>query len=490
MAGFKLEGNVSGNTAEVNAAGELMVTGGSATKTNAGFGVMLCENSDGTYIGGVPYRKSPAISANNRLTVGTDTPAFDYVFNSTISNSNIWKTVFATQTITASSGFLNLNANSTVTTTTHCYYQTWRTFDIRSNFAVKVGAELQISATMPANQVFEYGLFLGVANAAPADGVFFRVTSAGIIGVMNYNGVETATSPFTFGLTVGTTSKLTFMISNNEVEYWVHNTGGSPQLLGELNIPAANGNPFSTGSLPLTFSNRNPGTVTGPAIIKIASCLVEHRDGNFEKPFPHQQAAMGKGLYVLPDGSTIPTTGAKTSLWANSTAPTAVVLTNTTAAFTGLGGIVAVLPATLAVNSDGILLSYQNPAGGLAQTPRTLYITGVYLQGAVSVILAGGPVTYTYALAYGHTAVSLATAQTASFATATTKAPVIVPLGAMDNYVVTAPVGTVGARVSMPFATPIVVNPGEFIQVIARNLGVVTTLGAITFNIGFDGYWE
>jgi hypothetical protein len=279
------------------------------------------------------------------------------------------------------------------------------------------------------------------------------------------------------------------MISNNEVEFWVHSTGGTPQLLGEINIPAGNGNPFSTGALPLTYSNRNSGAVTGPSIIKIASSVVIERDGNFNKPFSHQQAGMGKNLTVITDGTTVPTTGAKTSLWANNTAPTAAAITNTTAAFSGLGGIVAVLP-TLAVASDGILLSYQNVAGGVSQTPRNLYITGVALQGAVSVILTGGPVTYAYALAYGHSAVSLATAQTASFATATTRAPIIVPLGAIDNFIVTAPVGTIGQRIISTFDTPLLVEPGMFIQVLARNLGVVTTLGAITFNIGFTGYWE
>lgn len=485
---MRIEGNISGNVVEVNAAGELKSTGGSGTKTNAGFGVMVCENSDGTYLAGVPYRKSPQISPAARLRVGIDTPAFDYAFNSTISNSNIWKTVFVTQTITASSGFLNLNANATVGTTTHCYYQTWRHFDIRSNFSTRLGAELQLSAAIPASQIFEMGLFLGVANAAPGDGAFFRCTSAGVTGVLSYSGAET-TSLFTYTLPVAITTKLFIVLNNNEVEFWVHVLGDTPQLLGEISIPAGNGNPFATTSLPLTFSNRNSGAVTGPAIIKIASAIVFHKDGNFGRTFQHQQAGMGKSLTVLTDGATVPTTGAKTSLWANSTAPTAAAITNTTAAFSGLGGIVAVLP-TLAVASDGILLSYQNVAGGVAQTPRNLYITGVALQGAVSVILTGGPVTYAYALAYGHSAVSLATAQTASFATATTRAPTIVPLGAIDNFVVTAPVGTIGQRLVTTFDTPLLVEPGMFIQVLARNLGVVTTLGAITFNIGFTGYWE
>ena len=488
MAGFRIEGNVSGNVVEVNSANELKTTGGSATTGNAGYNVNLFENSDGTYTAGVPYRESPLVTGDKRLAVGLDTPLFDYSFNGTISNSSVWKTAFTTQTITASSGFLNLNANSTATTTTYCSYQTWKHFSLRGNGSMHITYTVQNSVAIPANQVHEGGLFLAVANAVPADGVFFRWTSAGLYGVLIYNGSEVATSVFSFTPTTGVNFQLIMNIYENEVEFWVQAQGSDAKLLGELAVPNANGQPFLTSGLPLCFANRNPGTATSPAIIKISDCHIDLRDCNYNKPYEAQLAGMGQHCSLLPDGSTIPTTGGKTSLWANSTAPTAAAITNTTAAFTGLGGIMAVLP-TLAAASDGILFSYQNPTGGIAQTPRTLYISGLTLQGAVSVILAGGPVTYAYAVAYGHTAVSLATAETATFATATTHAPRIIPIG-MDNFIVTAPAGTLGVRQQLQLSVPIAINPGEFVQIIARNIGTVTTTGAITFVASFDGYWE
>ena len=181
-------------------------------------------------------------------------------------------------------------------------------------------------------------------------------------------------------------------------------------------------------------------------------------------------------------------TQGKTTLWTNNTAPTAVALTNTAAAFTGLGGIVAVLP-TLAANSDGKLITYQNPAPTINLTGRNLYITRVTLSGAVSVILAGGPVVYAFGLAVGHTATTLATAETGSFVNNTAHAPRVMPLG-MASYPVTAAVGTVGQSIDLNFDTPVCVKPGEFIDVIARNIGVVTTTGAITMLISIGGYWE
>ena len=488
MAGFRIEGNTSGNVAEVTAANEIRTTGGSATIAGGGYNVSLFENSLGTYTGGVPYRESPLVTGDGRLSVGMDTPLFDYTFNGTISNSSVWKTAFTTQTVAASGGFLQLNANSTATTTTYCAYSTWKHFSMRGGSSLHVNWTWQSSLNIPANQISEAGLFIPVANAIPGDGVFVRWTSAGLYGVTIFNGVETATSVFTYAPTAGVNYQLAMNVYENEVEFWVQVQGAGAALLGELTVPNANGQPFLTSGLPLAFVNRNSGTVTSPAVIKISDAHIDMRDANHNKPYQHQLAAMGAMISQLPDGSAIPTTGAKTTIWANNTAPTAVAMTNTTAAFTGLGGIAAVLP-TLAAASDGVLFSYQNPVGTVNQTPRTLYITGLTLQGAVSVILTGGPVTYAYALAYGHTAVSLATAETATFATATTKAPRIVPIG-MDNFIVTAPAGTLGGQQQLILNTPIAINPGEFVQIIARNIGTVTTLGAVTFVASFDGYWE
>jgi hypothetical protein len=153
-----------------------------------------------------------------------------------------------------------------------------------------------------------------------------------------------------------------------------------------------------------------------------------------------------------------------------------------------LGGIAAVLP-TLAASSDGKLFTYQVPAGTINITGRNLYITRVTLKGAVTVILAGGPVIYAYALAVGHTATTLVTTETASFANNTTHAPRVMGLG-IESYPATAAVGTLGTGVDLNFDTPICVRPGEFVDIIARNLGTVTTTGAITIVASIGGYWE
>jgi hypothetical protein len=166
-----------------------------------------------------------------------------------------------------------------------------------------------------------------------------------------------------------------------------------------------------------------------------------------------------------------------TALYSNSLAAGAgAAMTNTTAALgTGLGGQFSVQP-TLAVGTDGIVCSFQVPAGSINITPRRLVISGIQIQGAITTALTGGPVVYAYSLAYGHTALSLATAETGSFVTATTKAPRRVPLG-YETYAATAAVGVIGGGIKIAFSKDIVVNPGEFVAIVAKNFGVVTSAG-------------
>jgi hypothetical protein len=57
-------------------------------------------------------------------------------------------------------------------------------------------------------------------------------------------------------------------------------------------------------------------------------------------------------------------------------------------------------------------------------------------------------------------------------------------------YAATAAVGTLGQRIQLRFQSPIVVQPGEFVQTVAKNLGTVTSAGVIANLISFDAKWE
>ena len=189
--------------------------------------------------------------------------------------------------------------------------------------------------------------------------------------------------------------------------------------------------------------------------------------------------------YQGPTGGTM----GSTALYTNNHAPGAgTAATNTTAALgSGLGGQFSLLP-TLAANTDGIISSYQVPLGTTAVPGKSLYVKGVYIRGIVTTVLAGNatPVILLWSLAFGHNTVTLATASD----TAVLKSPRRIPLG-IQTWAAAAAVATQADRdISIQLVSPVVVQPGEFIQTVAKNVGVVTTSGVITFLIAIDSYWE
>lgn len=149
-----------------------------------------------------------------------------------------------------------------------------------------------------------------------------------------------------------------------------------------------------------------------------------------------------------------------------------------------MGGQFAALP-TLAVNTDGIVCSYQNPLGTIAITGKQLVITGVTVKAIVTTALVGNatPVIYFLSLAYGHTSVSLATTEAVN-----AKAPRRIPLG-LIQFAAAAAVGAASETVQVKFDRPIPVYPGEFAAIAAKNVGVVTTTGVVTFLVTYDWGW-
>jgi hypothetical protein len=431
-------------------------------------------------------------SDDYRLAVGRCTPLLDYNFNGTAQATGQWKCLYTTMTMTEGGGSVLCNANSTGTGSTGCALSTWAYFKLQG------GAELYAAAEVTAtpfeiqiNQVAELGLFLPTATSAPADGAYFRLAASGTQGVVNFNGAETVlpfpTSYFGTGngakLISGTVYRLGINITTYKTEFWINDV-----LAGSIATPAGQGTPFATIALPYTFQLRNTGSVSPfVAQLKVSLVHIEQDDLDLVMPYPHVLSAAGQSSGQGQEGGTVGST-ANLPNSAGGSGPGAAALNNTTANVTGLGGIAAVTPS-YAVNDDGLVFDYTNPAGGIAQVPRKLIITGVRVQGAVTSALTGGPVTYLYQLAYGHSAVSLATAESASFNTATAKAPRKVAIG-IDTYASGAIAGVLGSGImdldlSM---SPVTVNPGEHVAVVARNLASTAT-GTITVTAAFRGYW-
>ncbi len=482
MAGIRLEGNITGNVAEVDNFNNLRVSLPSGMN-QAGYAVILGENDSGSILGN-PTRSSPRISADDRLVTGFDTPIFDYDFTSLTQDTGVWRHLFTTMTATASTNGVLFNANSTLTTLTGCSLHSFKQFVLMGNAGTLLEFYLAFTASPLANQVFEFGYFLPtVAQNTPIEGTYFRYTSTGLTVAFNYAGTEVESGILLTPSDFNNAESYSFQIrlNNREIAFYRNDI-----KIGSLVINNANGIPYASKALPIAMQFRNSNTVTGAPVMqaKVQSVHVDQRDIALDMPFGHKQNAMYGGQQGWQGGSM-----GSLALYTNSLAVgSGAALSNTvaTGVFTGLGGQFSVTP-TLAVGTDGILANFQVPTGSINFRSKTLIITGVRIQGVVTTALTGGPVIYAYSLAYGHTAVSLATTESTSFVTNTAKAPRRIALGT-ESYASAAALGTLGASVSMSFQSPIPVNPGEFVCITAKNLGIVTTAGVISLFVTYDYY--
>jgi hypothetical protein len=484
MSGLLIDGYISGYTTEVTANNQLEINT-PLTSSQAGFASLVAENDAGL-ITESRDMYSLYSSDDARLNVGNTTHLFDYQFTATAQDTDFWYYKSFTMAATQTGGFLFLNSGSTTTTATGVFMQTWRYFKLMANAPLIVNMTVNISYAVQANQIAEFGLFIGNGASGsvvtPADGIYYRLTSTGLIGVINYVGSE-STTPLNITITPGASYQFGLVVTIYQVEFWDYSAG---ILLATFAVPNGNPTSFATMSLPVCFQQRNNGTVSSPMMqLKVGSVRVEQQDLALGMQFPHIQGVYGLAYQGLPGG----TQGTLTNYTGNVVlSGISLVDINTTA--NSLGGITAILP-TYTANDDGIVFGYLNPAGSISQTPRTLVITGVQIQGAVTTTLTGGPVLYLYSISFGLTAIQLTTPQSATFTTATTKAPKIIPLG-IESYPATAAAGTLGATapIFQDFSqSPIVVNPGEYAQVIARNIGTITSAGVITISCAFKHYW-
>lgn len=441
--------------------------------------------------GPAPTWRAPLISPYRRMSGGVDTIQTTDAFNATAQNTAAWKSAATTYSFGFTGGYVVFNNGSVTTASAAQIYQSTRTYPLAGQSPLIADFSGQVTAALPLNTTIELGFFsadLTSTPFTPTDGVFYRLTSAGAVGVLSYGGVETVTAVIYPAAAVVPNSNLNFriIITQDFVEFWGADTTGIQAMLIRVATPAANGQPSSSAALPISFRQANSATAASASQqLKISDVTVTMGDISTNKPWAHQMAGDGQMAYQGQNGGTM----GSTALYTNSLAAgTGAVMTNTTAALgTGLGGQFSALP-TLAAGSDGILCSYQNPANTTSVTGRTLYITGVKIQGAVTTVLVGNatPTIFALSLAYGHTAVSMATAEAAA-----AKAPRRIALG-YETYAAAAALGAVGSQngVYMPFASPVTVNAGEFIAICAKNVGVVTVSGVITFLVTFDGYYE
>ena len=469
----------SSNLANVSSNNDLQVAVGLTAPEVAGF-VSVTAESDPGDVTGTRLVKNLELTDDFRLRVGTDQTFFNEYFPGTTVNGNIWNTLVSTMTLTQASNFAILNAASSVASGAFAQLRTWRHMPAFMSFPVYCEIDLQFSIAPQNNNIVEWGLGLATGVATPTDGAFFRLLSATDLRcVINSSGTETTSGNLISYLPAPvTTNDYLIVLSEKTCEFWINDV-----LVSILTRISNAGATTASMNLPLFIRNYNSNTTSSAQVVRVGYVNVSQGDMTTNKPWSHVMAGAGGMAYQAQTGAA--TLGTTANLANNAVISAPAAMTNTTAALgSGLGGQFVTSPTLTAV-TDGIVSSYQVPAGSATVPGKSLYITGVRVQGAVTTTLAGGPVIYAYSLAYGHTAVALNTVE----ANGTVKAPRRVALG-FETFPATAAAGVIGGGVYMPFNSPIVVQPGEFIQLVAKNVGTVTSAGVIVFLVSFDAYME
>lgn len=474
MAGFRIEGNTSGNVAEVNASNELKVaisaTQGAGTPAVA----MLTENDAGTATGSRAFG-APETDDDSRLRVAHEAIFDCETFNYGAQNTGKHTFANATMSLSFSAAGLTTNSGNITTITTGINFGTYAEFPILGASQLYCEVEGSFSAQPVSNTIVDFGLFRrGAANPyAPTDGVYFRLTSAGLMGVVNSNGTETTTSPFSFVYENSEKHQFIIAMHERQVEFWIDGV-----LYGTITTPIGLGQPCMSASLPFSMRHAITGGAAGGALSFILNDYTVSVGG---PQIAVTASIMGQRIYGSYQGLSGGTMGSLAT-YPNSTNPTAAAPSNTALTANlpaGLGGQ-GVVTAAVAAATDGIWGSYQVPAGTVNVQGRRLVIRGV----RISALNTGAAVATTatalqFSLAFGHTAVSLATAEAA-----TTKAPRRVALGLM-TWPIGAAIGQApqGGDLFADFGdAPIFVNPGEFVALVGKFvLGTATASQTITF---------
>jgi hypothetical protein len=488
----------SGNTALVTTAGLLQVTTETDAATNPDNvgGVRIFGENDGGAITGTPKLFSPEVDADYRLRVGQDLIYDEEVFNYTAQNTGKHNLATTTMTGTFTAGNFTTNGSSITTANSGLVLSTYAFFPNNGTQTLSGDFEVAFSAQPQTNTFIEFGIGIAsTALVAPADGVFFRLSSAGLQGIASNNGTETSTGVFPLANGAGTwvytiDKKYQFICYNNatNAEFWVDDGTGAV-LLGSIPLPSGQGRMSMAMGQQKFFKHRIVGGAAGGVIQGKLGAYNIRAGGSAATSTLSTQGNRILGSYQGLSGGAMGTMArVGTITTGNEANVTAAVPTTTTAALgSGLGGTFWET-ISLAVNTDGIIMSYQVPAGTVLIQGRRLVLRGIYLNSYVQTVLVGGPYIAEWFLAFGHTAVSLATTEAA-----TTKAPRRIPAPFVQLIGAAAAVSTVIAQ-SENFwdlgDAPVYVNPGEFVQLCTRHIGTVGTSGTIVHRITPVYGWE
>jgi len=483
MAGFRIEGNTSGNVAEIDSSNRLKVSVESS-RAAAGFAAPFGLVDDGTVVSG-GIRREIDVSSDFRQRVGMDTLLWQDVFSYTPINNSAYSVITSTMTVDQSTnpGLMTFNAGASVTTAHHAVVRTWRTFPVIASSPLYLYfSAIGVNQTA-VNAQCDVGLGYATTTIAPTDGVFFRWKLDGtLVGVMNNNGVETETAELT-RVADNERGEYLIIINDETVEFWID--GIYRAKLDAVTTYTGHG-PVRSPALPFVARLFNSGTASAAKSIRIAEVSITLADIASNRLWATQMAGMELGAHQIPPGAT----AGQLTTWGNSAAPSAITLANNGAGantLLTLGGLWS-FAAPAGAETDYVIFTYTVPAGSVTQPGKNLVIRGCRIEAInTGAAVATTPTTLFWALGVGGTAADLATADSL---TAGTRAFRRIPLG-IQSFVVGAAIGAQGPVIDVNLDAPVVVAPGTRVNGIVRvPLGTATASQVMRGTFMVNGYFE
>ncbi len=455
--------------------------------------------------------RTALINAAGELSTAQSTRLFDAEFNGPAAGAlvnNQFNQAATTMTGTLTGGFLRLNTTTITTINTGIGVNTWQTFGIIDDSSLKLSCIVRHANGAVSNKQADIGFgFYGKAAGQAAtmnEFIGFRwTTGGGLIGVLEYS-VGGAPTSITVNLNGGVplsndaTHVYEMFVGEEGIDFWIDGS-----FMGYI-APQPDASGIVKGSsYPFIARLFNAGSAPALApVFDIGNVVVSRIGGTHNEDRPTLQVAQGRHSGRAQAGLQT-SSGITGSVPASGTGPGALVASNTVSGLVGLGGYgrVTLTGVVATAHTELIMNSFQNPSNpeavGVANNPRSLIITDIMISPLiVTTLLAGGGFSAEWFLAYGSTALSLATADAIGTTAPGAKSPTKIPLPIIDTLGANAAAGTIATRTGeqglITLATPIVIAPGEFIHLGLRTLFVTAavTAGAADFGIGFSGYWQ
>lgn len=457
--GINIVGDASQNVAEVNDSKELKVALSQAA-TDAGFAKML--DSQGNEL---------LVTEHGYLNVSTDDLIFVEQVDGAALNTNKWTTSTSGMTIVQAGGYIALNSGGTTAATNYAILQSVRSIPCFSYLPLKVSFNALATTLPQPNATMELGIGVVAGSSTPTDGAFFRWNNVSEFrAVVNNNGSETVSAAL-IAPPINDATLLDIVIVEDAVQFFVDDV-----LVAAVDVPVALSYPTNSGRMPL-FARviTSPGSAALPPKLNIGQVVAVQQGLSQDKPWNDTLASIGLGSYQSPV-----TAFTQTANDANSTAVVSGTLSNTTAAYTTLGGQFQFAAVAGAV-TDFALFAYQVPAN------YQLYINSIAIASMnTGATVASVPSTLDWSIGVNGSGQSLATAESPPTSWASRRIPV-----GMQGFVVGALAGTMANDIERTFTTPLVVDGGRYFHAIVQlPSGTATASQVIRGDVMINGYFE